>query len=140
MGDSVTEVRTPTAGVLQSLLVAEGDRIEAGAVLALVEVMKMETEVRAEATGVVGSLGFEVGATLAEGDLLLTLSGGGESAPAAATAPLPRPKRPNPLQGYAQTSRRSSIAAAGRSTRAAPPRSPSVTSVAAAWRARTSRT
>jgi acetyl-CoA carboxylase carboxyltransferase component len=72
--DSEFEVLAPVAGVLQSVLVDEGATVESGALLALIEVMKMETEVRAPGAGTVASIGAGAGASVSEGDVLLVLA------------------------------------------------------------------
>jgi pyruvate carboxylase len=65
-----------SAGVLVSLLVAEGDAVAAGQTLAVLEAMKMEFELRAPCSGVIHSIVLGEGATLAEGQTLLFVSPG----------------------------------------------------------------
>ncbi len=55
----------PMPGLLTRLEVAQGDRVEAGQPLAVVEAMKMENILRAEKTGVVKSVNFAAGESLA---------------------------------------------------------------------------
>ncbi len=71
---SELQVEAPVAGVLQSVLVDEGASVEAGALLALIEVMKMETEVRAPGAGTVVSLGPAPGASVAAGEVLVVIT------------------------------------------------------------------
>jgi acetyl-CoA carboxylase carboxyltransferase component len=66
--------------VLQSVLVDEGATVESGALLALIEVMKMETEVRAPGAGTVAAIGAGTGASVAAGDVLIVLAGASEAA------------------------------------------------------------
>ncbi|PYC21961.1 carbamoyl-phosphate synthase large subunit [Aquipseudomonas alcaligenes] len=63
----------PSSGVLVALQVAEGDAVAAGQVLAVLEAMKMEFEVRAERGGIVRALAVAPGDALAEGQALLFL-------------------------------------------------------------------
>jgi acetyl-CoA carboxylase carboxyltransferase component len=83
------EVPSPTAGVVQRLLVAAGERVAANQPLALVEVMKMETEVRAPAAGTVRELRVEAGAEVADGAVLCTLVGDDEGSPTGSVAAEP---------------------------------------------------
>jgi acetyl-CoA/propionyl-CoA carboxylase biotin carboxyl carrier protein len=48
-------------GTVLSVAVAEGDEVEAGAVICIVEAMKMENEVRAHRDGVVAGLSVAPG-------------------------------------------------------------------------------
>ncbi|WP_043310373.1 carboxyl transferase domain-containing protein [Pseudomonas sp. ML96] len=63
----------PSSGVLVALQVAEGDAVAAGQVVAVLEAMKMEFEVRAERGGIVRALAVAPGDALAEGQALLFL-------------------------------------------------------------------
>jgi 3-methylcrotonyl-CoA carboxylase alpha subunit len=63
----------PMPGVLSRLAVAVGDRVAKGAVLAIVEAMKMEHAVKAPREGVVKALHFAAGDLVPEGTELLTL-------------------------------------------------------------------
>jgi propionyl-CoA carboxylase alpha chain len=56
---------SPMPGLLTRLMVAEGDKVEAGQPLATVEAMKMENMLRAEKSGTVGKISAEVGESLA---------------------------------------------------------------------------
>jgi acetyl-CoA/propionyl-CoA carboxylase biotin carboxyl carrier protein len=57
-------------GTVLSVAVAEGDRIESGAVVCIVEAMKMENEVRAHRAGVVGGLSVAAGQPVASGQVI----------------------------------------------------------------------
>jgi acetyl-CoA carboxylase carboxyltransferase component len=86
----MTEVRSPLAGTVVSVDAGPGDAVAAGTPLVVLESMKMEHVVAAEATGVVSAVRTEVGATVAPGDVLVTVDEGaapavdavGEAAPA----------------------------------------------------------
>jgi biotin carboxyl carrier protein len=74
---SVPGVRTLTApmpGLIVRIEVAEGQRVEAGAGLVVVEAMKMENEVRAPQAGVVATVHVAVGAAVEKGASLITLA------------------------------------------------------------------
>ncbi len=73
----------PFAGVVVSVSPVSEERVGAGTPLVVLEAMKMEHEVLAEASGVVRHLAVAVGDAVEEGQLLLTLQpgagGGGEA-------------------------------------------------------------
>ncbi|MFC7331539.1 acetyl-CoA carboxylase biotin carboxylase subunit [Rhodocista pekingensis] len=56
---------SPMPGLLVSIAVKEGDKVEAGQELAVVEAMKMENILRADATGIVKKVYVQKGASLA---------------------------------------------------------------------------
>ncbi len=68
------EVRAPMAGLVLRLEVTEGQPVAAGSGLLVIEAMKMENELRAEAPGVVASIAVQEGATVNPGDLLLSFA------------------------------------------------------------------
>ncbi|MDE1918262.1 MAG: acetyl/propionyl/methylcrotonyl-CoA carboxylase subunit alpha [Sphingomonadales bacterium] len=63
----------PMPGLLVSLHVGEGDTVEAGQPLAVVEAMKMENILRAEKTGVVAKVNAAVGDSLAVDAVILEM-------------------------------------------------------------------
>ncbi|WP_067733613.1 acetyl-CoA carboxylase biotin carboxylase subunit [Novosphingobium naphthalenivorans] len=63
----------PMPGLLVSLNVAEGDKVEIGQPLAVVEAMKMENILRAEKAGVVKSVSAKAGESLAVDAIILEL-------------------------------------------------------------------
>jgi acetyl-CoA carboxylase carboxyltransferase component len=67
-------VKAPFAGVVVSVAHAADERVSAGAPLVVLEAMKMEHEVLAEAGGVVRSVEVATGETVQEGQVLLVLS------------------------------------------------------------------
>ena len=64
---------SPMPGLLVSLSVQEGDPVRAGEQVAVIEAMKMENALHAERDGVVESINYEIGASLAVGDKILEL-------------------------------------------------------------------
>lgn len=66
-------LNAPSAGVLVSLAVAEGDAVAAGQRIAVLEAMKMEFEVKAEHSGIVGALAVAPGDAIGEGQALVFL-------------------------------------------------------------------
>ena len=61
-------------GTVLRVEVAEGDGVEAGQVLVIVEAMKMENEIRAHLPGVVQELAVTVGDAVRSGQQLLRVS------------------------------------------------------------------
>ncbi|WP_290517277.1 carboxyl transferase domain-containing protein [Alcanivorax sp.] len=76
---------SPTTGVLVSLLVKEDDAVQVGQVVAVLEAMKMEFEVRATTAGRVHSLAAGEGDALNEAAPLLFVTPGEVEGPAVAT-------------------------------------------------------
>jgi acetyl-CoA/propionyl-CoA carboxylase biotin carboxyl carrier protein len=68
---------SPMQGTVLTVSVADGDTVEAGQVLCIVEAMKMENEVRAPHAGVVSELSVAVGDAVASGQVLCVIEGGG---------------------------------------------------------------
>jgi acetyl-CoA/propionyl-CoA carboxylase biotin carboxyl carrier protein len=66
-GDAVV---SPMQGTVLSVAVAEGDSIAAGAVVCIVEAMKMENEVRAHRDGVVAGLSVAAGDAVGSGQVI----------------------------------------------------------------------
>ena len=64
---------SPMPGLLVSLAVKEGDAVTAGQELAVLEAMKMENTLYAERDGVVATINYEPGASLAVDDRILEL-------------------------------------------------------------------
>ncbi len=67
-------LNAPLSGNIFKLLVGEGDSVEAGDVVIIMEAMKMETEIRAVNAGVITSLHTKEGDSVAVGDALLSFS------------------------------------------------------------------
>jgi acetyl-CoA/propionyl-CoA carboxylase biotin carboxyl carrier protein len=64
---------SPMQGTVLSVAVADGDAVETGQVLCVVEAMKMENEVRAPHGGVVAELSVAVGGPVAAGQVICVL-------------------------------------------------------------------
>ncbi|MHA7881550.1 MAG: sodium-extruding oxaloacetate decarboxylase subunit alpha [Saccharospirillum sp.] len=67
------EIPAPLAGNIFKVLVREGDSVEEGQVVMILEAMKMETEVSAPQGGTVSSVVVKEGDSVSVGDTLLTL-------------------------------------------------------------------
>ena len=57
-------------GTVLSVAVADGDEVEAGHVICIVEAMKMENEVHAHRAGTVGNLSVEPGQPVTNGQVI----------------------------------------------------------------------
>jgi acetyl-CoA/propionyl-CoA carboxylase biotin carboxyl carrier protein len=68
-------VVSPMQGTVLSVAVAEGDEVEAGALICIVEAMKMENEVHAHRAGVVAELSVAPGEPVATGQVVCVISG-----------------------------------------------------------------
>ena len=63
----------PLAGNIFKVLVQPGEQVEEGDLVMVLEAMKMETDIRAFKSGVVGSVNVKVGDAVTVGDTLLTI-------------------------------------------------------------------
>lgn len=72
-GVSANAVVAPLAGSVFKILVNEGDEIEAGQVLLILEAMKMETEITAPSAGTVKELYVAVGDPVQGGQALIEI-------------------------------------------------------------------
>ncbi|QIK71721.1 biotin/lipoyl-binding protein [Propioniciclava coleopterorum] len=70
---SANAVTAPLSGSVARILVEEGDEIEAGQVLCVLEAMKMETEITAPAAGKVERILVSKGDAVAGGEALIEL-------------------------------------------------------------------
>ena len=68
-------VVSPMQGVVLAVRVADGDDVDAGQVICVVEAMKMENEVHAHRAGTVRSLSVEPGQPVATGQVICTIEG-----------------------------------------------------------------
>ena len=59
-----------------SVPVADGDEVEAGQVICIVEAMKMENELHAHGAGTVRSLSVEAGQPVTTGQVICTIEAG----------------------------------------------------------------
>jgi acetyl-CoA/propionyl-CoA carboxylase biotin carboxyl carrier protein len=62
-------------GTVLQLRVAEGDLVETGQVICIVEAMKMENEVTAHRSGIVGDVSIEVGQPVTTGQAICRIEG-----------------------------------------------------------------
>jgi acetyl-CoA/propionyl-CoA carboxylase, biotin carboxylase, biotin carboxyl carrier protein len=69
-------VVSPMQGTVLSVPVADGDEVEAGQVICIVEAMKMENEVHAHSAGTVRNLSVEVGQPVTTGQVICTIEAG----------------------------------------------------------------
>ncbi|GAA1975474.1 acetyl/propionyl/methylcrotonyl-CoA carboxylase subunit alpha [Amycolatopsis minnesotensis] len=69
-GDAVT---APMQGTIVKVAVEEGQQVEAGALIAVLEAMKMENPVTAHKAGTVTGLSIEVGSAVTQGSALLEI-------------------------------------------------------------------
>jgi len=67
------DVTAPMPGKVVRVLVAEGDHVECGQGLVVVEAMKMQNEMKAARSGHVRSVAAAAGATVNAGDILVTI-------------------------------------------------------------------
>lgn len=67
-------IRAPIAGKVVKLLATEGDEVEVGQSVAVLEAMKMENEIKAERGGQVSALHVTEGQSVETNDKLLTLA------------------------------------------------------------------
>jgi acetyl-CoA carboxylase carboxyltransferase component len=91
------DVCAPLAGSIVAVAVDAGDRVAAGALVVVVESMKMEHEVRAPRDGEIVALRAKVGDVIAEGEVLAIVqaidrpaatAGSGDALPGASAPPL----------------------------------------------------
>jgi acetyl-CoA/propionyl-CoA carboxylase, biotin carboxylase, biotin carboxyl carrier protein len=69
-GGAKDAVVTPMQGTVLAVEVAEGDEVEPGQVICVVEAMKMENEIAAHRAGVITELAVEPGQTVSSGQIL----------------------------------------------------------------------
>jgi 3-methylcrotonyl-CoA carboxylase alpha subunit len=75
-GDGDGQIKAPMHGKVLALLVAEGDRVEKGQRVAIVEAMKMEHALTARRAGRVSGIAVAAGAQVAEGARLMNIDPG----------------------------------------------------------------
>lgn len=70
---SAGAVVSPMAGVIKTVLVKPGDEVAAGAVLVILEAMKMDNKITANSAGTVARINVQEGQSVHEGQELVTL-------------------------------------------------------------------
>ncbi|MCA3661482.1 MAG: acetyl-CoA carboxylase biotin carboxyl carrier protein subunit, partial [Methylobacterium sp.] len=73
-GDAGGNVKSPMHGKLVALFVVEGERVEKGQRVAIVEAMKMEHPVLAPRAGRIEGIAFEAGAQMGQGARILSVA------------------------------------------------------------------
>ncbi len=66
-------IKAPIPGLVHTLLVKEGDKIEKGQPLLILEAMKMESEISANSSGTVSKILVKEGDTIQEGQILIEI-------------------------------------------------------------------
>ena len=79
-GAAKEAVVSPMQGTVLAVEVAEGDEVQAGQVICIVEAMKMENEIRAHRHGTVGELSVAAGAQVATGQVICVVTQAGNDA------------------------------------------------------------
>jgi acetyl-CoA/propionyl-CoA carboxylase biotin carboxyl carrier protein len=79
-GGAADVVVSPMQGTVIEVRVAEGDEVDRGAVICIVEAMKMENELTAHTAGVVTSLSVAAGDAVAFGQTICVVSPNGDEA------------------------------------------------------------
>ncbi len=73
-----SQLKAPMPGLVVRVLAREGDRVEVGRGLVVLEAMKMENELRAAVTGVVSSVRVSPGQAVEKGQVLLEFTASGQ--------------------------------------------------------------
>ncbi|MEM8746366.1 MAG: biotin/lipoyl-containing protein, partial [Actinomycetota bacterium] len=72
-GASAGAIAAPMQGTIVKILVEEGQEVEAGAGLLVLEAMKMENQINADAAGTVKEIKVAAGDTVGGGDVLIVI-------------------------------------------------------------------
>ncbi len=73
-GGGADEITSPIQGTVLKVAVQEGATIEEGALIAVIEAMKMENEITAHKSGTISKLPISAGSSVATGDTLAVIS------------------------------------------------------------------
>jgi len=68
---SAGSVLAPIPGLVLRLLVKEGDNVNAGDIVLILEAMKMESEITSTATGIINKINVKEGVSVQEGEVLI---------------------------------------------------------------------
>ncbi len=68
---SAGSVLAPIPGLVLRLLAKEGDNVNAGDTVLILEAMKMESEIASTATGIIKTINVKEGASVQEGEVLI---------------------------------------------------------------------
>jgi acetyl-CoA/propionyl-CoA carboxylase biotin carboxyl carrier protein len=79
-GAAKEAVVSPMQGTVLAVEVSEGDEVQAGQVICIVEAMKMENEIRAHRHGTVGELSVAAGGQVATGQVICVVTQAGNDA------------------------------------------------------------
>ncbi|MCK5050350.1 MAG: biotin/lipoyl-binding protein [Candidatus Cloacimonetes bacterium] len=74
---SAGSVLAPIPGLVLRLLVKEGDSVNAGDPVLILEAMKMESEIASTATGIISKISVKEGASVQEGEILIEVGAEG---------------------------------------------------------------
>lgn len=91
-GSASAKLSAPLPGNITKILVKEGDKVKKGDTIIIMEAMKMENNIAAEADCTIQSIKCQVGQSVNQGDVLAELSGIAAAAPAPKAAPVAAPK------------------------------------------------
>lgn len=69
------QIRSPLPGTVLNILVREGDTVQRGQNLLIIEAMKMENEIKADSAGIVKKIHVHKGDTISEGQILVEIGG-----------------------------------------------------------------
>lgn len=72
-GSAGGSITAPIAGTMLKINVSQGDKVEKGQVVAILEAMKMENEITADSAGTVKEIKVSEGANVNSGDELIIL-------------------------------------------------------------------
>ena len=67
---NTVDINSPFPGTVTKILVSEGDEFEAGDVIAVVEAMKMENEIKPDKAGIIREICVDVKAVVTSGQAL----------------------------------------------------------------------
>ena len=81
-------IEAPMPGLVLRIDVKVGDAVKKDQVVAVMEAMKMENEIYAPCNGVISSIAVSQGQQLQSGELLMTIGGVAQAAPAVQAAPV----------------------------------------------------